>query len=376
MQRRQINEERLFSLFSDMVNIYSPSGKEEELVRYLVEFLEGTGLSVGLLPVDESRSCLEISSPGAEAKTLFLGHIDTVPAYDTAQYQLSVEGDRCIGLGTADMKGGCAALLEAFISAAEDGALPESAMLALVVGEEENGDGTKALLEKRSFTRALVAEPTGVRPCTSHYGYMEMVLTLFGSRRHAAMSQLEYHATRSMLRLLLKLEDRIEKTEEELILNIRDLHSSESGFAVPERCSAALDLHLPPGMSGMSMAESVAEDIERFIKESSVYRYELDFPFIADGFTLDEEDPFVALIKNIYVERELGWNPDAFRSHSDANLLHEAGCTPVILGPGSLAAAHTRDEFVRWSEVSEAAELYTALLASLSLDDQPTSLRS
>ena len=246
MAETRINRDRLYDLFQNIVDHYSPSGREEELTSWLAEYLRATGLSVRVSPVDDSRSNLEITAHGAPASTLFLGHIDTVPAFDIEQYEFSERGGRCYGLGTADMKGGCAAMIEAFISAAEKGCLPDSVMLALVVGEEESGDGTEALLADQSFDSALVGEPTGLQPCPAHYGYVEMFIRVFGYRRHAAMASRETGAIRSLLRFLLALEDRIEE-EEASIINIRDLHSSESGFAVPDRCTAAVDFHIPPG---------------------------------------------------------------------------------------------------------------------------------
>jgi acetylornithine deacetylase len=113
-----INRKRLLSLFHKMVDIYSPSNKEEEITSFLHEALTTNGLPVKLQPVDEVRSNLIISS-GEQPSMLFLGHIDTVPAYDIEQYSFNERDGLCYGLGTADMKGGCAALIEAFTCACE-----------------------------------------------------------------------------------------------------------------------------------------------------------------------------------------------------------------------------------------------------------------
>lgn len=345
-----------------MVDIYSPSGKEEELVRYLAEYLDGTDLSVVLRPVDESRYNLEISARRARPEYLFLGHIDTVPAYDIDDYAFSEEDGLCYGLGTADMKGGCAALIEAFVAAEEDGCLPKNVLLSLVVGEEEAGDGTEALLEAWQFSGALVAEPTNLVPCTAHYGYLEAIITLFGYRRHAAMSDRDTHAVRSMLRLLLDLEEWVESEEGESILNIRDLHSSESGFAAPDRCSATVDIHIPPGGSVAAYARELEQKFKTGIDGSKVTDYEIEMPFLAEGYALDDDEPFTSLLRSTFHSLSLAWEPGFFKSHSDANLLKDAGCSPLILGPGSLAFAHTRDEQVLFQSVQDGAELYRAFL--------------
>ena len=54
----------------------------------------------------------------------------------------------------------------------------------------------------------------------------------------------------------------------------------------------------------------------------------------------------------------LEWETQDFRSHSDGNILWAAGVNPIILGPGSLEAAHTPEESVSFNQVAQAAQLY------------------
>lgn len=356
-----VNRERLLSLFRDMVDIYSPSGKEEELAIYLEDFFTKNRLPFVRQMVDESRYNLIVSG-SARPDTLFLGHFDTVPAFDIEQYSFSMCGDLCSGLGTADMKSGCAAMIEAFVSAHAAGTLPDHVALALVVGEEESGDGTQALLKEYRFTKSLVAEPTGLKPCLDHYGYVEMVLRAFGYRRHAAMSNRDTNAIRAMLRFLLQLEDRIEQGDPSVVLNIRDLYSSEAGFAVPDRCAASVDFHIQPGALAHTFAESLRAFVEERMVALGATSYELDFPTLADGYRIEPDHPFAKRLKQLYCEMEIPWEPAPFNSHSDANLLRDAGCSPVVLGPGQLAKAHTRDESIEFSQVFDAAKIYRHLL--------------
>ena len=231
-----------------------------------------------------------------------------------------------------------------------------------MVGEEETGDGTQALLASHSFETALVAEPTNLQPCLEHYGYVELLVRAFGYRRHAAMSDRDTNAIHAMLRFLIQLEDRIENEEPQTVLNIRDLHSSESGFAVPDRCAAAIDLHIPPGTRAQDYATKLQSFIEQSLGKSRASKYEIDFPTLADGFTAAAESSLPQELMKIFQILEKPWEPIAFRSHSDANLLRDAGCQPIILGPGLLAKAHTKDESVEFDQVCAAAEIYARLL--------------
>jgi acetylornithine deacetylase len=344
-----------------MVDIYSPSGKEEELTDYLEDFLQKQGLPVSRQTVEGARDNIIVST-GPSPKTLFLGHIDTVPAYDIEYSGFEERDGLCFGLGTTDMKGGCAAMIEAFVSAKEAGALLPDTMLALVVGEEEYGDGTQKLLEQHRFEQALVAEPTDLQPCLRHFGYVEMIVRAFGYRRHAAVSDRIHNAIRVLLRLLLQVEERIEQNEPQTVVNIRDLHSSDSGFAVPDRCAASLDLHIPPGRSASDYAEEIRAFVEDWLDNSRASRYEIEFPTLADGYWIEPDHHFAQKIAVSLRNQGLAWRPASFKSHSDANLLKEAGCDPIILGPGQLAKAHTIDESIDFNQVITAAEIYSHLL--------------
>lgn len=348
-----------------MVDIYSPSGKEEEICEFLAGYLYDKGLPVTQREVSEGRRNIEVVFSDARPDIAFVGHIDTVPAFDIERYESKTKGGHIHGLGTADMKGGCAAMIEAFVRLVEKDQAPERAALFLVVGEEESGDGTTALLEARSFPWAIVAEPTELMPCLAHYGYIEMLVRAFGTRRHASMAGRQYNAIMAMLRMLLKMGGLLEADYPEAVLNIRDIHSSESGFAVPGSCEAGVDVHIPPTASAERFAQTLAAVVQDCLAGGNVTDYTIDFPIVAKGYRLKDTGLLPELLEQAFERQKIDWLPAAFKSHSDANLMREAGCKPIILGPGQLAKAHTRDESVLFREVAAAAQIYLDVLVGL-----------
>src|SRR5512136_2649292 len=142
-----IQPERLRSLLKDLIDIYSPSGKEEEVLEFTEDYLRKHGLPVEREPVDDNRfNLVMIPEKTEKVELCFVGHLDTVTAYDLDDYGFHEENGRVSGLGTVDMKAGCAAVIEAFAALAETSSLPRSVGLALVVGEEQEGDGAKTLI--------------------------------------------------------------------------------------------------------------------------------------------------------------------------------------------------------------------------------------
>ena len=359
-----IRPDRLYRLLSDIINIYSPSGKEGELVSYLEGYAHSAGLPLIRQNVEEERDNLLYLPDEEYPQVLFTGHIDTVPPFDYENYKFYDENGEISGLGAADMKGGCAALIEAFLSFREIYGPRIPAALALVVGEEETGDGILRLLEDYHFTWALVGEPTDLQPCPIHYGYMEVQLSTSGKRVHASMANSEHNAIRDMLRLLMRIAEHLD-SRGDIIFNIRDVNSSYAGFAVPDRCEARVDIHFPPqypvGELTVELDELISQNLTGKLKLEDILMYSLIHP----GYQLPEKGFLPDTIKRIYRRRKMSWNPGAFRSDSDANLLWMAGVKPVILGPGQLSKAHTQDESISFQQVITASEIYFDLLGAL-----------
>jgi acetylornithine deacetylase len=361
-----VNPERLKKLFRNLVDIYSPSGKEEEILEYSEKYLKKAGLSVLRQEVDEDRYNL-IVCPGEweSVEVCYVGHVDTVAAYDLEEADFSQEGDIISGLGTADMKAGCAAMMEAFTVLAEKAEPFPAVSLALLVDEEEDNKGARTFIEEYTAPWAIIGEPTDMTPCLGHYGYLEVMLRTQGKRAHSAMPELGQNAIEAMLKLLLRVTEYAVSSPHGLVYNIRELSGFPGGFVVPDACEAWLDLHLPPN----SRIDILKTELERLITEAGKEIPNLDaslrFEDTYSGYLISENRPLVGRLKESYQELSLPWEPQEFRSHSDGNILWAAGIDPVILGPGRLEDAHTPEESVSFEQVVQAAQLYLNLALSL-----------
>ena len=351
----------------DMVDIYSPSGKEEDIQLYIEDRLQRAGLEVTRQVVEEERYNL-LATMGEEEPVMFLvGHVDTVPAWNLEEYFAEEEWGVVRGLGAADMKGGCAAMLEAWLALS---ALPENERpcvgLLFVVGEEENGDGSARFLEETTPPWVVIGEPTSLSPCLSHYGYLEVALTTQGRRTHSSLPELGHNAVESMLRFLLLLgrEPLFERDKTQIVYSIREMSSSRAGFVVPDQCETYIDLHLPPGMSPESVQQAIRACMEKAGSLIPGLNMTLSFAFSAQGYDLEDYGRFSEVFDDVYAQLNLPLRFSPFRSHSDGNLFFGAGCRPLILGPGSLETAHTADEQTSLSEVEAAARIYAALCLS------------
>lgn len=363
-----IDGNRLQQTLIDMVDIYSPSGKEEDIQLYIEDFLRQEDIVVQRQEVDEYRYNLLATMGSGEPELYLVGHVDTVPAWDLDAYHAVKESSIVRGLGTADMKGGCAAMLETWLALAK---LPETERppvgLLLVVGEEENGDGSIRFLETRTPAWVVIGEPTSLNPCFSHFGYLEVFLTTRGRRIHSSLPELGHNAIESMLQFLLLLgKDKLfDRQTSQIVYSIREMSSSRAGFVVPDHCDTYIDLHLPPEMTPESVKETLNACAAKARKTIPDLNLEIDFDFSSSGYVLEKLGPLAEGLETIYSRLNLSMNDQPFRSHSDGNLFFHAGSCPLILGPGSLETAHTEDEQIPLFEIEAAARIYAALCLNM-----------
>lgn len=360
-----VQPQRLRQLLRRLIDIYSPSGKEREILSFLHGYLKRHGLPVVRQSVDDHRYNLVVVPPKADTRLALIGHVDTIGAHDLDHYGYEEQGDLVIGLGAADMKGGCAAMVEAYLTLWEYSSSQLPAALVLVVGEEEEGDGARQLVKDFHFPWGIVGEPTNLKPCLSSYGYLEVQIRTIGKRKHPSFASRHQNPIESMLRLILKITRYMEMERPQFVYNIRDLFSSQVGFAVPDRCEAWLDVHVPPSTPLGDIIVEFEELFARERKEDADLDATFRFDTIDAGYELPEKGPLVEALSAIFVKHSLPWEPQAFRSHSDANQLWEAGVLPFLLGPGQLQDAHAPSESVSFQQVCLAAELYRDLVTCL-----------
>ena len=362
---RAVNPDRLRKTLLDLLDIYSPSGKEEDIQLYLEELLIRAGFSVERQPVEEDRYNLRVTMGPEEPRLYLVGHVDTVPAWDLDEFGPEQDNGIIRGLGSADMKGGCAAMIEAWLALAEtlDPEERPSVGLLLVVGEEENGDGSATFLQSCCPPWVVIGEPTSLAAGFAHYGYLEAGFITRGLRSHSSLPELGHNAVESMLRVLLLLgnDPLFDRAKTEIVYSIREMRSSRAGFVVPDRCETWIDLHLPPDQDPTALQDAIRLIVTNLDQIIPGLDLEVSFDFASAGYILGTNNRPAQILQEIYPRLGLSLQMDAFRSHSDGNLFFAAGVKPLILGPGSLETAHTPDERVDFAEVASAARIYAAL---------------
>lgn len=367
-----IDDERVVELLTEAVAQYSPSFAEEPAMEVFASQLAQAGISYLRQPVEtpggtmgDARSNLIVQLGPAPPAFMWVGHVDTVPMIDEEEQALRREDDVLHGLGTADMKSGCAAVVEAVTALHEAGTqLKRGLCIALVVGEEEYGDGSETLLQAHTAPLVVIGEPTGLTACIDHYSYYECRLSARGTRAHAALPEVGASAIHAMLEWMQQLLQVGGEAEfaRQLTINPREIRGGADQFVVAEDCEAAIDIHVPPGVDKAAVDGLIETAMLRARSTHPSCRLEYENVFWGPGYANPSDHALLAPVRDAFRETGQAWEPVAFRSHSDGSLFHQSGAVPVICGPGRLEVAHTRGEHVALEEVRRAARLYAAMI--------------
>jgi acetylornithine deacetylase/succinyl-diaminopimelate desuccinylase-like protein len=136
----RVDADRLQQATLDLVRIRSYTGDTREVAAAYARHLEQIGLEVEVLRDFPNAPCVvaRLRGAGGGPTLEFNGHLDTVPVDHPAP---RVADGRIFGRGSADMKGGLAAMAEAARVIAESGRRLKGDLLLVAHGLHEAPDG-------------------------------------------------------------------------------------------------------------------------------------------------------------------------------------------------------------------------------------------
>src|SRR5437899_1624513 len=262
------------SLISELVAIESvnpdlvASGSgETAIAQFVASWLRDAGLDVEIVePVPGRPSVVGVKRGSGGGKSLMLNaHMDTVGAGGMKDAFTPVVRDgRVYGRGAYDMKASLAAIM---LTAREAPKLKGDLIVTAVADEEVASLGTSAVLEKYRADYAIVTEPTELRLCVAHKGFVWLEVEKTGVAAHGSRSDLGVDAIAHMgpiLNGVLDLNRRLHKGPRHGLLGTGSIHASliEGGQEMstyPARCVAKLERRTVPGEDGASVLREIED---------------------------------------------------------------------------------------------------------------------
>lgn len=280
-----------------------------------------------------------------------------------------VEGKRLYGRGAYDMKAGLAAIMVA-AARAQKLSLRGDVILTAVADEEYASLGTQSIVKQWHADAAIVTEPTALRLCVAHRGFIWLEITTQGKAAHGGRPDLGRDAIVKMGHILVGLEqlDRsLRAAPSHRFLGSGSLHASliEGGqelSSYPASCTLQVERRTIPGET----PEQVETEIGKLIQEIQ----RTDPTFLASVKTTLVREPFevaenAQIVQTLFKQSEalLGSAPEVVGDQMwmDAALLAAAGMPTVVFGPGG-AGAHATTE---WADLEQAQQCSEVLLATI-----------
>jgi acetylornithine deacetylase/succinyl-diaminopimelate desuccinylase-like protein len=212
----QVDRSDLIRTLSDLVRINSinpvlvPGAPGEgEIARYVAAWLGDAGLEILMVEPEAGRPSVAARLPGTGGgRSLMLNaHMDTVGVEGMADaWSGAVREGKLYGRGAYDMKGSLAACMVAAKVLAGEPRLRGDLVVAAVADEEYGSIGTAGLLERVRTDAAIVTEPTSLRICRAHKGYLWIEVEVEGRAAHGSRFDLGIDANLRMGRFLVALE--------------------------------------------------------------------------------------------------------------------------------------------------------------------------
>lgn len=319
------------------------------------------------------------------------GHLDVVPAGDADEwtyppYDGVIEDGRLYGRGSVDMKAGVAiAMLTAHTLRAEigNGDLEGSIVVHAAMGEETADPGTRELLDAGfDGDVGVVLEPTEYRVATSEKGMAWYEVSWPGEPAHASNPDRGKNPIDTVRPVLAAVYD--------YDARLRERHDPLCGqpYATVTQIGAGM------GSNKAVLADRAAITIDRrIIPDETIDDVDAEFDRLVADLNRDHGLDATWERAETYSSAEISPDhplADVFREHATAvgdadpapwgirastdvrEFINHAGTPAITWGPGSLAQAHTVDEYIDLEEAQAGQEILERAARSILSTDVAT----
>lgn len=357
----------------------NPPGNENAVAHFIADVLQKEGIETELQDVVPGRPNVIARIKGQQPgkRVILNGHTDVVPCgegWSVEPFAAVIEDDRIIGRGAADMKSGVAAMMFAAILIQRHGyAFNGELTLLFNVDEERVNLGMEHFLAQGvEADYAIIGEPTSLEICIAHKGVSRTRLTTFGTAGHAAKVREPDSAIDKMARLLPELVQecqRVKQKQHDLLGNASMLVTTISGGSapniVPASCHIEIDRRVLPGETRHDINSSLSTALSGVGLQTD-RDYSLENYLFIPASAIDENHPLVERACEAVNQVTSSAKKTIFEATCEAPFFSVGQHIPtIIMGPGDLAQAHVKDEFVRIEELHQAAEIYLSLTLDL-----------
>lgn len=286
---------------------------------------------------------------------LLSGHSDTVPfdegSWSKNPFKLTEKDNRWYGLGSADMKGFFAFILET-LKQIDLKTLTKPLYILATADEEITMNGAMYFATQRQIKPdcVIIGEPTSLIPIRAHKGFTGNSIQIIGRSGHSSNPDKGLNAIELMhqvITLLLKLKAELKEKYHNAgfaipypTMNLGTIHGGDAANRICACCELVLDIRPLPEMKVKHIHELLIQTLTPLIKKYPDAIHVKNTIQPTPGYECSEHDPILCIVESIAKNKA-----QTVSYSTEAPFLQHLAPT-IVLGPGSIAQAHQPDEFI------------------------------
>ena len=281
----------------------------------------------------------------------FIGHTDTVDyeSWDGDPFTLKEDGDKLIGLGACDMKGGIASILST-ISKLD---LTKNKISLYFTNDEEIGfEGIKTISNMINTPNIIIGEPTNNVPIYGTKGVLELEIEFFGKKCHSSTPDKGINAIYECVKFINRLKVFYDNSIKSNIsndfdipyttMNIGMINGGETVNSVPGKCTITIDFRI----AFPSDIDLILNYIKRELKN---YKSNL---IVKNSILPKINNSDISFLEKLSTEKQTKCYLTE-GSFIDKNF--------IILGPGP-DTSHQKNEYILCSSLDKTEYLYKKIV--------------
>lgn len=355
--------------------------------RTMLEFLEQIARSWGLkssrlpissTPADSSYNLLLAYEVSKTAPWLiFESHADTVSVHGMAvnPFHGLIKDGRIYGRGTCDTKGSGAGMLWALKDYLRRTSHPNNIAVLFVTDEEVAKTGATAFVQKQldklewKPIGVIVGEPTLCQPVVAHNGVIRWKVSTRGIAAHSSNPSNGKSAISAMAKLILEFEreycSKISLTHPltgGAACSINTIAGGSSVNIIPDFCEIEIDRRTLPGEDTEQVQSEMKAVLDSIASKNPTILIELSKPFVDYQLDPTVNLGFSMKISEILIGMGFSGEHSGAGYGTDASTYSKAGIPAVVIGPGSIDQAHTKDEWLDIAELDKSILVYKQIM--------------
>jgi len=365
-----MQEQQAIRLLTNLLGIYSPSGKEGDISNFLANEMKKLGFQVGRDAIGNVIGVIGEGEP-----TIFLcGHMDTVAGH----LPLRVEEGKIYARGAVDAKGPLAAMVVAAAEAAKEPGFKGKILIAGVVEEEATSRGVKHLITQGiKADYAIFGEPSGVENVTVGYkGQIQLKIVCKTETGHASTPWLYENALEKAFEVWNQIKhasaypslDPSESPFNALTACLVRVAGGRATSVVPFEAEMNIDVRVPIQFTTAQVFEQIEKIIAKYQSANPKVIVTASVLDTVEPFEVNKASPLVHVFSSS-IRKVLNKPATLMRKTGtgDMNILGHAMNMPIVTyGPGDSHLDHTLDEHIDISEYMQSIAVYKETMLKLS----------